>query len=421
VPLADRTSGRSARGYRCNLELVGRWQGQGASWVSPSYRHCAYLPQAFPSSLVAARRGVQVVSAADPRRPVLTATLTSPAFVGGPWESLKVNDRRGLLAGVMGGPIEGPAFFDVYDVARDCARPRLLNSVASTDLALPANALGHEGDFAPDGRTYWATGGSGGVITAIDVADPARPRVLWTGFLGVVNHGLSLSEDGRTLYLSTISPEGLMVVDVSAVQDRRPLPVPRRIGALTWADGANGQHSVPVTWRGRPYLVFVDEQGQGAVRVIDLHDPGAPRIVSRIRLEIHLPQHAEVRSADTAGTGFFGYDAHYCAVDRRTDPTLLACGMFQSGIRVFDVRDPRRAREVAYLNPPAQTGRAAALPGSEHAQGGVGGGPGGAAVSLTADWCSSPPRFVGRDQLWVTCQDNGLLVLRLTNGVRAAG
>jgi hypothetical protein len=36
VPRRDRESGRSALGYRCNLELVGRYQGQGASWVSPS-------------------------------------------------------------------------------------------------------------------------------------------------------------------------------------------------------------------------------------------------------------------------------------------------------------------------------------------------------------------------------------------------
>lgn len=35
--------------------------------------------------------------------------------------------------------------------------------------------------------------------------------------------------------------------------------------------------------------------------------------------------------------------------------------------------------------------------------------------SLSADWCSSPPAFV-RGQLWVTCQDNGFLALKFTNG-----
>ncbi len=60
-------------------------------------------------------------------------------------------------------------------------------------------------------------------------------------------------------------------------------------------------------------------------------------------------------------------------------------------------------------------GKRALLTGSEHAQGGVGGGPTGS-TNLTADSCSSPPRFVG-STLWVTCQDNGFMVLRFTNGV----
>ena len=36
--------------------------------------------------------------------------------------------------------------------------------------------------------------------------------------------------------------------------------------------------------------------------------------------------------------------------------------------------------------------------------------------NLSADWCSSPPRFVG-NQLWVTCMDNGFMALQFTNGV----
>src|SRR3546814_18023029 len=47
VSRADRDSGRSARGYRCNLELVGQSQGEGASWVNPSTSHCAYLSTRF--------------------------------------------------------------------------------------------------------------------------------------------------------------------------------------------------------------------------------------------------------------------------------------------------------------------------------------------------------------------------------------
>ena len=307
----------------------------------------------------------------------------------------------------MVGALEGTAFFDVYDVKGDCASPRLLSST-------PITPLGHEGGFSPDGRTYWATGGAPGVLTAIDVSDPTAPRVLTTGQFGTINHGLSLSPDGRTLYLSTIEPNGLLVLDVSQVQERRPLPQVRQLGSLMWTDGGNAQHTVPFTRDGRDLLVAVDELGAGAVRVLDVTDPAHPTLVSRIRLEIHLPEHADTRAEDVAGTGLFGYEAHYCSLQRSTDPELLACGFFNSGIRVFDIRDLTRPREVAYFNPPAKMGEEARLTGSEHASGPA--SRGGATVALTADWCSSPPRFVGRDQLWVTCQDNGFLALRFTNG-----
>lgn len=411
VPKADRDSGRSRLGYRCNLVLVGQYQGEGASWVSPSTGTCAYLPQAFPASLAGDAPGVRVVDVRDPRHPRLATTLTSPAMLSDPWESLKINDKRGLLAGTSGSLIEGAAFFDVYSVRPSCSAPRLLSSVPITSMGLPAYLVGHEGGFSPDGRTYWASSGAPGVLTAIDVADPTAPRVLATRYVAPITHGLSLSPDGRTLYLSTINPNGLTVLDVSDVQDRKALPQLRTLGSLGWSDGANAQHSVPVSKGGRAYLFAVDEMGAGAVRVLDVADPAHPRLVSHVKLEIHLPQHAAERSADVAGTGLFGYEAHYCDVDRRVDPRLLACGFFDSGVRVFDVRDLTRPREVAYYNPPAQVGREQELRGSEHAWGPA--SRGGATVSLTADWCSSPPRFVGSDQLWVTCQDNGFMVLRL--------
>ena len=38
--------------------------------------------------------------------------------------------------------------------------------------------------------------------------------------------------------------------------------------------------------------------------------------------------------------------------------------------------------------------------------------------NLTADWCSAQVRLIPeRGELWTTCQDNGFMVLRFTNGV----
>src|SRR5260370_20731405 len=147
------------------------------------------------------------------------------------------------------------------------------------------------------------------------------------------------------------------------------------------------------------------------------------RVDSRMKQEIQLRDHEATARAVTEDNGIFGYQAHYCSVDRERDPTALACSYFQSGIRVFDVRNPYQPREIAYFNPPAQTGKQAELPGSLHVS-----SPGALALNLfynqdsvpranlTADWCTAQVRFYApRNELWTHCMDNGFLVLKFSN------
>ncbi len=437
VPREDRLSGRSAQGYRCNLESIGQYQGEGTSWVSPSLAHCAYLPTSFLGLLRKQSPGVQVVDVTDPTRPVLSTNLVSPAMLIGPWESLKVNAERQLLGAVAVGPAVGVGFFDVYDIGDDCARPVHLNGLGDTALQLPNNLLGHEGNWSPDGRTYWSSGAVAGSLTAIDVTEPARPRILWTGLSGFpVNHGVEFSDDGTRLYLATGFPGGIVILDVSDIQNRRPAPMIRQVARMAWNLTSVAQHALPVSFDGRPHLIVPDEFAAEGVRIIDITDEADPQVVSQLQLEIQRPEHRAVRAADAAGNGLFGYEAHYCDVDRRRDPTALACAFFQSGVRVFDIRRPERPREIAYFNPPAQSAARSRLAGSEHASGlglaptATDTDPGALVMSvgnyvlnlgqlsdanLATDWCTSPPRFVG-DQIWVACQDNGFMVLRFTNG-----
>ncbi|MGI8662159.1 MAG: hypothetical protein ACR2LQ_02985 [Acidimicrobiales bacterium] len=200
VTAADRSSGRSERGYGCNLTLSGQLPCHGASWVDPTYGHCAYVEPSLAENLTSLDPGVRVIDVSDPAHPVQTATLASTAMRGDTWESMRVNQSRGLLAGVAVGPAAGVAFFDVYDVAADCAHPRLLNSVAGTSLSLPANVVGHEGGFSPDGMTYWSSGFIAGSVTAIDVTDPSLPHAVWTGSTGLISHGFDISSDGNRMY-----------------------------------------------------------------------------------------------------------------------------------------------------------------------------------------------------------------------------
>ncbi|HEV7932878.1 MAG TPA: hypothetical protein VGP70_11260 [Actinomadura sp.] len=426
VPLADRTSGRSERGYRCNLELLGSYQGQGQGTVGASYGTCQYLGTILPSGVTAKHRGVNVIDMSDPHRPRLADSLVSPATLGGTWETLKVHQGRGLLAAVSVGALSGGLFVSVYDVKTDCAHPRLLNGIHGTKLTIPGAFPGHEASWSPDGRTYWTTGTVGGTIAALDMSDPAWPRVVYNGITGLANHGVGVSRDGNRIYVANI-PTGVTTFDAGDIQRRKPFPQLRRISDITWPDGLVTQHAIPFTDGGRPYLVVADELGSGGVRILDISDERRPTTVRQLKLEINRPENLKLRGADTAKNGIFGYDSHYCTLDRLADPTALACGWVQSGIRVFDIRDLERPREIAYFNPPAQVGKRRLLVNSAHAF-----VPFGAAFSdvlanspekpppyigetdMTADWCMSPPRFDG-DRLWVSCDDNGALLLRFAN------
>lgn len=417
VPLADRQSGRSSQGYTCNLDLVGHYGAaegfEGAEWQLTWFDHCAYYDTRLSGTQ--SRRGTVVLDVSDPARPKYSTNLTTPAMTD-PWESLKVNQERGLLAGVFVADVQGGGFFDVYDVKADCAHPKLLASVA-------VNGLGHEGGWAPDGRTYYATGVTS-MVTAIDVADPAAPKPITAFFPPTAIHGLGVSEDGDRLYLAHMNPDlatsfvdgspnhtdanGLGIWDVSAIQARSPLPGARLLGTALWSDGMAGQHAIPITSAGHPYVVFVDELSQGGARIIDTADEHHPRVISKLKTEIQMPGNLATANADTRRPplenhglvpGAFGYDAHYCNTDRIHDPTVLACSEFQSGLRVFDIRDVHRPREIAYYNP---GGDGHAAPGSF---GGTYGG-----------YTSAQPRIIpDRGEVWFTDQDRGLYVVRFAN------
>ncbi|MFZ2528528.1 MAG: hypothetical protein WAX14_12870 [Rhodococcus sp. (in: high G+C Gram-positive bacteria)] len=440
VPAADRDNGRSTHGYDCNIDRIGGFAGDGAGIVSASYDHCAYLGSLFPASLVGPSTGVQVVDASDPANPVPTVRLTEPAMVAGTWESLKVHPGRKLLVGT-GVPLNfGGGLLSVYDIS-DCAHPRLLNQGAGTDLRMPLPITAHEGGFSPDGQTYWSTGNEG-VLSAIDLADPANPRVIWQGWMGMSGHGFGISPDGNRLYLSN-NFGGLTVFDTSAVQRRDVNPQVPQVSTMSWTDGWATQHSIPVTYGDHPYLFTVDEGGSGGVKLIDIADDTRPAIVNSIKLEINLPENIDSQIASGTGGSAFAYESHYCAADRPVDPTALACGWTSSGVRVFDVSDPFEVREIAYYNPPAMTDRNLERPNSSHAWASLFGFPllsGPAALQaaiggqfdpaqaqssrsgmlvggdLSTDWCFSPPEWRG-NELWVSCSDNGFMTLRLSDDV----
>jgi hypothetical protein len=442
--LAERMTKSSERSYSCNLELVGQFRGEGASFQMAALDTCAYYGTANGTGQQ--QKGVVVIDASNPAKP-FASTYLDARPMWDPWESLKVNVPRKLLAAVQADRGNGvEPGFAVYDVSV-CARPVLKASVL-----LPAAVRGHAGNFAPDGLTYYGSQ-LGTSVYPIDVRDPSDPRLLhvWPGDpergrMGVA-HDVELDAAGTTLYSAQPSfglatpPErlqalgglgnGLVITDVTDFKAQKADPKPRIVGSLLWRDGAIAQSPQRFSVKGHPYILFTDEMGAGGIggakaacaqqlppfgfaRIIDIADPAKPTLVSQLKLEVHDPANCDAVAPDTSFSGTFGYSSHYCTVDNAAEARFAACSYFEAGVRVFDLQDPARPREIAYYKPPAVAG--GPIPGSNHATR--------TGESRTTDWASSNVRWLRRGdttELWFTSHDNGFQIVRFTNSLASIG
>src|SRR4051812_15266498 len=88
VSQADRDSGQTTRGFNCNIDLVGQYQGEGASWQLTAWKNCAYFDQRLVSGATQLKNpGVIVVDVSNPSLPKFTTNLPEPSMLD-PWESL---------------------------------------------------------------------------------------------------------------------------------------------------------------------------------------------------------------------------------------------------------------------------------------------------------------------------------------------
>ena len=427
VPLADYKSGRADRGYTCNARQVAH-QGTSGGFKTLRYTDskgntCAY----YDSTLLLGRDvvnnlltgdplGVVVLNMNNPRRPRMTDTLLSPTMLS-PHESLLVHQRRGLLIAEMGTAVTLPAVLEIYDVKTDCRHPRRLSTTLSS-------LFGHESGLSRDGKTFYASGTAAG-FAAIDISDPRNPETLFHQ-VNVQYHGMRLSNDDKTLYAANIGEPGpagitgagLRILDVSDIQERRPNPKVKVLSDLRWRNPSIPQVAEPFTRNGHRYVLEVDEfvdlfsarglsniqeSPVGAARIINVDDPRHPRIVSDIRLEVHQPDvHSSKNQLADPGAWFpaQGYAAHYCGLPTRKDPKIVGCSMILSGLRLFDIRDLRHPREVAYFNKPVtRVKKLTAFGNGSYAM-------------------SQPAWDPKNNSVWYTDTNSGFYVVKLTNGVQ---
>ena len=268
--------------------------------------------------------------------------------------------------------------FAVYDLTKDCAHPILASSIT-----VPGSS-GHMGNWAEDGKTYYigqSFRGLGGIMPVVDVTDPynAQPLPTWTFNGNGRPHDLNTNKDGTRLYAgqagtfgaapntSSVGPDGLVILDVSDYQFRRPNPQMKIVSTLFWDD--QGQRSrcsrsllqrTPVHRQhgrvrrsgGAGGLAAACARGAspyGYSHIIDITDETNPKIVSKIMLEVHDPENCDaiMDQPPEIGGGNLDFSTERCAADRPDNPTMLACGSRGTGTRVYDIRDllhPKRSR-----------------------------------------------------------------------------
>ena len=401
--------GSNPKGLWCNMALIAHQGTSGGfktlRYIDTAGHECAFYDTAllFPTNAInlsGPSLGVAVLDMSDPTHPVQTDTLTELPMLS-PHESLALNAKRGLLAAVLGNPSTYPGLVSIYDAHADCRHPVLQST------ALVAR-FGHESGFSPDGKTFYAAGTAYKAITAIDVTDPKAPHPVWHG--NVLSHGMTLSNDGNRAYIADATGGDMLILDTSEIQARKPNPQAREISRLTWQNASIPQNAIPFTRDGKPYVLEFDEYTQGttgggnsdavgAGRIVDISDERQPRVISNLRLQVNQAADHKAASGDP---GTFspaqGYAAHYCNIPTRTNPRIVACSFIASGLRVFDISNLTKPKEIAYYVAPA-------TPATENGYDG-------------SNYAMSQPAFASkRHEIWYSDGASGFNVLRVTNGV----
>ncbi len=416
VSRADHESGLAAKGLQCNAELVGKHTqeksgvdgtivGTVGGYKVLRYKdkmgnECAYYDTSLlpPTNAGDGNLGVRVLDMNDPANPKLTMMLDTASMVS-PHESLILSEKRGLLMAVAGNLSQAllPGIVDIYDL-----NGQLGCSVPILKSTTPLGIFGHESGIAPDGNTFYAASFSTKTVTALDITNPSLPLPI--GTLPVNSHGLSVSDDGLRAYVAKNgSPgDGLGIYDLTEFQNRKANPKAPEVASLTWTGMSIPQSTVPITVKGKPFLIESDEFGPGASRIIDISDDKKPFVISNLRLEVHdkgirkaNPSMEDDPGVKTPFAFAQDYTGHFCNVPTRVDPPIVACGMAVSGLRIFNIEDPYHPREVAYFTAPVQK--------KNFPEG--------------SNWAYSNPTFAPeRKEVWYSEAYTGFYAVKLTNG-----
>ncbi len=311
-------------------------------------------------------RGWTILDVTDPTCPEHIAFIPGPENT---W-TIQIQVAEGKMITALEriapgwGGVEGKEYsegFVIWDVS-DPGRPRQLGHYRTYSTGTHRN-------FYDGGSLVHAAGGAPGfdmkIYQIVDISDPEKPREISRFWLpeqaeGAPKTGARLSchgpphVEGDRAYLS-YGAGGAIILDIS---DRLH---PRLVSQLVFQGISNhhGIHTFLPLPRRKLALVndeAINENGEEDLNlagIVDLRDEKAPRLLSLFPQPLP-PSETGLKNFFEKG-GRFGphnqyHPNHQPCLEDRDDIAYLT--YFNAGLRIYDIRDPRTPKEIAYFIPP---------------------------------------------------------------------
>ncbi|HZQ37136.1 MAG TPA: hypothetical protein VFD32_14495 [Dehalococcoidia bacterium] len=305
--------------------------------------------------------GTSILDVRDPTAPRLATQIPVPAHT----HSHKVQVVDGVMLvnyEQFGRAGQGVTGLKVFDVSRP-EQPREIGFLPMTGKGV------HRMSYWEPPYAY-VTGSEAGwtdqFFMVVDLSNPAAPREVgrwWLPGMWTAGGEQSTAPPGRRYALHHALTRddraymgwwdaGLVILDIA--DKSRPQLVSHLPFGLDQSACTHTALPVP----GRDVLIVTDE-GVGSycpeitkiVRVVDIADERHPRVIATFS----IPE----GDFATRGGWFGPHNLHEPRPGSLVDPNTVYLTYFNAGVRVVDISEPARPREIAHFVPEAPPGRAA--------------------------------------------------------------
>ena len=311
-------------------------------------------------------RGWSVLDVTDPTTPQLVTYIPGPENT---W-TIQIQVAEGKMITALEriapgwGGVDGQAFaegFFIFDVSEP-TKPRRIGHFQT-------GSTGTHRNFYDGGNFIHAAAGAPGmagkIYRIVDIADPAKPREVGQFSLpeqasGAATSGLKFSLhgpahiEGTRAYLP-YGDGGAIILDISE------LSRPRLISQLAFRGitATQGIHTFLLLPRRKIALIndeAIRENGDENLNmagVVDISNELQLRLISLFPLP-EPPAETGLNNFYEKGGRFGPHNQHHpnhqACLEERDDMAYLT--YFNAGLRIYDIRDPRAPKEIAYFIPP---------------------------------------------------------------------